>query len=183
MPVTGLGKDTIDIPEGVTVTIDDRTVTVKGPKATIFREFPVSKINMEIKDGQVHLTCILPKRKEYALLGTFRSHINNMVIGVTKGFEYKMKVVYSHFPVKTSVKGDKFVIENFLGEKHPRKASIIGDTKINVKGDDVILTGSNKEHVGQTAANIEQITGIKGYDPRIFQDGIYIVHKGGILNA
>ena len=116
-------------------------------------------------------------------MGTFRSHITNMIIGVTAGFEYKMKIVYSHFPVKTSVKGDKFVIENFLGEKYPRSASILGDTKISTKGDEVVLTGSDKEHVGQTAANIEQITRIKGYDPRVFQDGIYITQKGGHLNA
>ena len=127
--------------------------------------------------------CRKTKKKENALLGTFRSHITNMIIGATSGFEYKMKIVYSHFPVKTSVKGDKFVIENFLGEKHPRSASIIGDTKIVVKGDEVVLTGSNKENVGQTAANIEQITRIKGYDPRVFQDGIYMTQKGGVLDA
>ena len=182
MPVIGLGKETIDIPEGVIVTIKERTVTVKGPKATLTREFPVSKINMEIDGKQIVLSSRLPKRKENALLGTFHAHIKNMVIGVTRGFEYKMKVVYSHFPVKASVKDDQFVIENFLGEKHPRNTRILGETKIKVKGDDVVLTGPNKEHVGQTAANIEQITGIKGYDPRVFQDGIYITQKGGILD-
>ena len=178
MPVTGQGKDTVDVPEGVTVTIVDRTVTVKGQKVTLSREFPVSRINMSLVGNQVTLTCDLPKKKENALLGTFRSHITNMIIGVTDGFEYKMKIVYSHFPVKTSIKGDKFVIENFLGEKHPRTANILGDTKIVVKGDEVTLTGSDKEHVGQTTANIEQITKIKGYDPRVFQDGIYITGKG-----
>ena len=183
MPVTGQGKDTVDVPEGVTVTVVDRTVTVKGQKVTLSREFPVSRINMSLVGNQVTLTCDLPKKKENALLGTFRSHITNMIIGVTDGFEYKMKIVYSHFPVKTSVKGDKFVIENFLGEKHPRSANILGDTKIVVKGDEVTLTGSDKEHVGQTTANIEQITKIKGYDPRVFQDGIYLIQKGGVLNA
>ena len=180
MPVTGQGKDMVDIPEGVTVTIEDRKVTVKGQKVTLTREFPVSRISMTIQGSQVILICDLPKKKENALLGTFRSHITNMIIGVTGGFEYKMKIVYSHFPVKTSVKGDKFVIDNFLGEKYPRTASILGDTKITVKGDEVILTGPDKEAVGQTSANIEQITRIKGYDPRVFQDGIYIISKGAI---
>ena len=180
MPVTGQGKDMVDIPEGVTVTIEDRKVTVKGQKVTLTREFPVSRISMTIQGSQVILICDLPKKKENALLGTFRSHITNMIIGVTGGFEYKMKIVYSHFPVKTSVKGDKFVIDNFLGEKYPRTASILGDTKISVKGDEVILTGPDKEAVGQTSANIEQITRIKGYDPRVFQDGIYIISKGAI---
>ncbi len=183
MPVTGQGEKIVEIPEGVTITIDDRFVTVKGQKISLTREFPVSRISMSVKGNQVILTCTLPKRKENALLGTFRSHINNMIIGVTNGFEYKMKIVYSHFPVKTTVKGDEFVIENFLGEKHPRKAGIIGDTKIKAKGDEVIITGPNKENVGQTAANIEQVTKIKRYDPRKFQDGIYIVSKGGDING
>ena len=183
MPVSGQGKEIVDIPEGVTVTIVDRNVTVKGQKVTLTRELPVSRISMILQGNQVVLTCDLPKKKENALLGTFRSHITNMILGVTNGFEYKMKIVYSHFPVKTSVKGNEFVIENFLGEKHPRKADILGDTKINVKGDEVVITGPNKEHVGQTAANIEQVTKIKRYDPRVFQDGIYLTQKGGVING
>ena len=183
MPVTGQGSKTVEIPEGATVTIEDRLVTVKGPKATLSRELPVSRLNMKVEGSQVVLTCDLPKKKENALLGTFASHINNMIVVVTNGFEYKMKIVYSHFPVKTSVKDDKFVIENFLGEKHPRSADIIGETKVVSKGDEVTVTGPNKEHVGQTAANIEQSTNIKNYDPRKFQDGIYIIQKGGVLDA
>lgn len=183
MPVSGQGKEIVDIPEGVTVTIVDKNVTVKGQKVTLTRELPVSRIIMTVQGNQVVLTCDLPKKKENALIGTFRSHITNMIIGVTHGFEYKMKIVYSHFPVKTSVKGNEFVIENFLGEKHPRKADILGDTKIKVKGDEVIVTGHDKEHVGQTAANIEQVTKIKRYDPRVFQDGIYLTQKGGVING
>jgi large subunit ribosomal protein L6 len=89
-----------------------------------------------------------------------------------------MKIVYSHFPIKASVKGDMFVIENFLGERSPRKTKIVGDTKITIKGDEITLTGINIEDVGQTAANIELATRIKGFDPRVFQDGIYITSKG-----
>ena len=101
-----------------------------------------------------------------------------MIKGVKNGFEYRMKIVYSHFPMKTTVRKDGLYIENFLGESSPRKAKIIGSTKVQVSGDEVILTGNNKEDTGQTAANIELATNIKGYDPRVFQDGIYIVSKG-----
>ena len=100
-----------------------------------------------------------------------------MMEGVTNGFEYEMKIVHSHFPIKTSVKGDTFVIENFLGERSPRKAKILGDTKIQVKGNDVLVTGTDLEKVSQTAANIERATVIKGFDSRVFQDGIYITKK------
>ncbi len=121
----------------------------------------------------------MPRKKEKALLGTYGAHIRNMIVGVTKGYEYKMKIVFAHFPIKASVKGDTFMIENFLGEKHPRKARILGITKVNVKGDLVDLTGPDVEAVGQTAANIERATKIKGFDPRVFQDGIYIIQKPG----
>src|SRR4030065_2566176 len=90
-----------------------------------------------------------------------------------------MKMVSAPFPIKASVNGDTFMIENFLGEKYPRKAKILGATKVNVKGDLVDLTGPDVEAVGQTAANIERATKIKGFDPRVFQDGIYIIQKPG----
>ncbi len=183
MPVSGQAKDVMEIPKGVTVTVEGMKVTVKGPKGTLTREFPVSRISISKDASNVMLECELPKSKEYSLQGTIRAHIQNMFKGVTDGFEYRMKIVYSHFPVKAAVKGKDFVIDNFLGEKFPRKASILGDTKVTVKGDEVSLVGTDKELVGQTAANIEQATHIKDYDPRKFQDGIYIVKKGGKSNA
>ncbi len=111
-------------------------------------------------------------------MGTFASHIGNMIRGVTEGFSYTMKIVYAHFPVKVSVRGNKVVIENFLGERYPRTAQIRGQSKVEVKGDTLHITGANLEDVSQTAANIEQATRIKNKDPRVFQDGIYIVDKG-----
>ncbi len=101
-----------------------------------------------------------------------------MIKGVTEGFVYKMKIVYSHFPIKASVKGNEFIIENFLGEKSARKAKLFGNVKVTIKGSDVIIEGINREEVGQTAANIEAATKVKDKDVRVFQDGIYIVSKG-----
>jgi len=89
-----------------------------------------------------------------------------------------MKAVFSHFPMKIRVIGQTVDIENFLGEAVPRKARIVGDTKVNISGEMLKITGINKEHVGQTTANIEQATKIKKVDPRVFQDGIYIISKG-----
>ena len=112
-------------------------------------------------------------------MGTFVAHINNMIEGLTEGFEYKMKTVFSHFPIKTSVDGDEFVIQNFLGERSPRKAKIIEGVTVEAKGDDVTVTGIDKETVGQTVANIERATKVKYRDVRVFQDGVYLVSKGG----
>jgi large subunit ribosomal protein L6 len=102
-----------------------------------------------------------------------------MVKGVSEGFEYKMKTVFSHFPIKTSVEENEFVIQNFLGERAPRKAKILEGVTVETKGEDVTVTGVDKEKVGQTVANIERATAVKYRDIRVFQDGVYRTSKGG----
>ena len=159
----------IPIPEDVTVTINGSEVTVKGNGGEIKRNFNHNKITISNDEENVTVKVAFPNKKDKAMVGTIRSHISNMIYGVDHGFTYKMKIVYQ---------GKIVTIDNFLGERSPRKAKIIGDdVKVSVKGEDVTITGINKEHVGQTMANIEQATKIKGRDPRIFQDGIYLVDK------
>ena len=175
----GLLKDEIEVPEKVHVTLDGGVVKVKGPQGEISKRLSHPRVKLEMKGKHVIVSSEMPRKKEKALVGTYGAHIRNMFVGATKGFEYKMKIVYAHFPIKTAIKGDTFVVENFLGEKCPRKTKILGDTKVTVKGDQVLLNGPNIEDVGQTAANIERATKIKGFDPRVFQDGIYIVEKPG----
>ncbi|ADL58104.1 50S ribosomal protein L6 [Methanothermobacter marburgensis] len=176
MVLAAMIREEIPIPEDVNVTIDGE-VTVKGPKGELSRKFNHSEISMAVEDDKVVLEVKFPKKKDKAMIGTVKAHINNMIRGVTEGFTYRMKIVYAHFPMSVKVAGDKVLIENFLGERHPRTAKIVGDTKVQVKGDEVEVTGINKEHVGQTMANLEQATKIKGRDPRVFQDGIYLVSK------
>lgn len=177
--VKGLHTDEIDIPEKVQVALEGRLVKVKGPNGELSRELSSPYVRI-VKDGAaVVVANDTGRAKHRALVGTYASHIRNMIHGVTEGFECRMRIVYAHFPIKASMKGDGFVIENFLGEKHPRRAKVLGETKVAVKGDQVTVTGPDIEQVGQTAANIERATKIKGYDPRIFQDGIYITEKAG----
>ncbi len=175
--VLGLHTDEIEVPEKVQVAVDGGQVTVKGPLGEVSRRLLDTNVNVVKQDGSVLVVVNTGRAKHRALMGTFAAHIRNMMHGVTEGFECTMKIVYAHFPIKASVKGDTFVIENFLGEKHPRRADILGKTKVVVKGDQVVITGSDIEEVGQTAANIERATKIRGFDPRIFQDGIYITKK------
>ncbi|MCG2828964.1 50S ribosomal protein L6 [Methanothermobacter sp. K4] len=176
MVLAAMIREEIPIPDDVNVTIDGE-VKVKGPKGELSRKFNHSEISMAVEDDKVVLEVKFPKKKDKAMIGTVKAHINNMIRGVTEGFTYRMKIVYAHFPMSVKVAGDKVLIENFLGERHPRTAKIVGDTKVQVKGDEVEVTGINKEHVGQTMANLEQATRIKGRDPRVFQDGIYLVSK------
>jgi large subunit ribosomal protein L6 len=171
-------KDDILMPEGVTSSKEEDTLVIKGPLGENRREFKHYKLAMNVETGKVQIFVRLPSIKEKALCGTWSSHVRNMLKGAVEGFEYELKVVYAHFPIKTSLKGDIFFIENFLGERFPRTARIMPNVKIKTKGDQVLVSGINKEYVGQTAVNIELATKIKGYDPRVFQDGIYIVKKG-----
>ncbi|PKP59023.1 MAG: 50S ribosomal protein L6 [Candidatus Altiarchaeales archaeon HGW-Altiarchaeales-2] len=94
---------------------------------------------------------------------------------------YKLKLVFSHFPVSLESKGSELVIKNFLGEKAPRKAKILDGVDVKVKGKDLTVEGVDIEKVSQTAANIERAGKILHKDRRVFQDGIYIVEKDGVL--
>lgn len=177
MVVAAAIREEIEIPEGVEVIIDKNEVSVKGPNGKDSRVFTYPKVSIKEEDGSVVLETSFPKKKDKAMIGTTKAHISNMIIGVTDGFKYTMKIVFAHFPMTVKVNKDVVVIDNFLGERHPRQAKIIGDSKVVVKGDEVTITGINKEHVGQTMANLEQATKIKGRDPRVFQDGIYLISK------
>ena len=168
---------TVEIPEGVEGTLDGRVVTIKGEKGELVRDFSHAPINISLDGKTVIVQASWPRKKEAALVGTVRSHINNMIKGVTTGFTFKLKIVFSHFPITVKVQGKVLAITNFTGERSPRKAKIMGDTKVTIKGDDVIVQGINLEDVSQTAANIQNATKIKNKDPRVFLDGIYVFEK------
>lgn len=177
MVVAAAIREEIEIPEGVEVIIDNNVVSIKGPNGEDSRKFTYAGVSIKAEDDVVLLETAFPKKKDKAMIGTTKAHISNMIKGVTEGFTYTMKIVFAHFPMTVKVNGNIVNIDNFLGERHPRKANIVGDSKVSIKGDEVTITGINKEHVGQTMANLEQATKIKGRDPRVFQDGIYLISK------
>lgn len=162
------------IPENINVTVENKTVKVKGPKGELSKTFKYFfDIKIEKKDNKIIVISESDRKKVRAMIGTIIAHIRNMVDGVTEGFTLKMKVIYSHFPVTVKVEGNKVLINNFLGETLPRVANIVGDTKVQVNGQDITITGPSKDDVGQTCGNIEIACRISKYDRRIFQDGIY----------
>jgi large subunit ribosomal protein L6 len=165
---------TVKIPDGIEVGQDGNTVAVKGQKGELKREFRHFSVKLEKAGSEIKITSDGRGRKECAVIGTWEAHLKNMFTGVQKGYEAKMKMVYSHFPPKMSVDGKKFVVSNFLGEKRARAVEIEGNVKIDVKKDEITITGANKEEVGQAAASIEQMTKITRYDRRVFQDGCYL---------
>ncbi len=172
----------ITIPEGVNVevsgdTVSGYTVKVSGPLGENQRFLKFRGVYIEKEDGKIRVYTTEKKKKLRAMVGTFAAHIENLMRGVKEGFEYKLKIVYSHFPMKVRVEGNEVVIENFLGEKHPRRAKIVGRAKVSISGNEITVSGIDIEECGQTAANLEQATRIKRLDVRVFQDGIYIVKK------
>ena len=177
MPIAGEITETVAVPDGVSVRLDGSTLVLKGPNGTLSRAFAHPRLEISVDGTQVSIRCDRPRRQEKALIGTWRGHVRNMMVGVTSGWRCTMKVVFSHFPVKVQVKDGAVVIENFLGERHPRVAAILGDTKVEVKGDELVITGPDKEAVAQTAARVEQKTKIRRLDIRVFQDGIYLTEK------
>lgn len=167
----------IEIPDEIEVNINNFKVSVKGPKGNLERDFfsPLFRDDITIRkeNNKIFLSIKSEKRKIKSMFGTIESHIKNMFKGVTEGFTAKLKIVYMHFPMKVQVSGKEILINNFLGERVPRKAKIVGDCKVEVKGDIITVNGISKDDVGQTTANMERATWIKARDRRVFQDGIF----------
>lgn len=166
-----------EIPDGVDVQVDGDTVTVSAGDETVERTLAHPDVEIRVDDGTVVVSTDRAKRDVKAVVGTFAAHIENMIEGVSSGYEYTMEGFYQHFPMDLAVEGDEFVISNFIGERSPRRISIPEGVDVQVDGEDVVVRGADKEKVGQTAASIEQACHRGNRDPRKFQDGVYITER------
>ena len=177
MPKAVFVEKSVEAPEGVKLELKGMKVTVTGPKGSLDRNFNGEPVDMSFAKNKITLSVAFPRKKELAMLGTIQAHVNNMITGVTQGYTYKLTIVYSHFPITVEVKPQEVLIKNLYGQRNPRRAKILGETKVKVDGDELIITGINKEHVGQTSANIQEICKLRGKlhkDPRRFMDGIWL---------
>lgn len=168
----------ITIPAGVKVQLDGTTIRVTGPKGQLERSMRFPQLTVTCDGKEVIIATDSQRKEIVSMVGTFEAHTKNMCKGVLEGFEYRMKVVYSHFPIQLKLQGHRLEINNFLGEKKPRYAQIEEGVVAKVGTDEVVLNGINRELVGNSAANIEHATHIRNRDPRVFQDGIFIVQRG-----
>lgn len=170
----------IDIPSDVKITLHDKILEVKGPKGSVRKDLSKIPVDVSIDGNTLTIRPYIIKRvkkQHKAIVNTMQSIVKNMIEGVQHGYTYKLKIVFAHFPITVKVKDKQVLIENFVGERAPRVARIVGDCKVAVEGEDVIVKGISLEDVSQTAANIENATRIKGKDLRVFLDGIYIYAK------
>jgi large subunit ribosomal protein L6 len=167
----------LQIPDEVDAEIDHLELTVEGPNGSVTRRLWYPDVSVSVDGDVVVVESDEDDAKTMSTIGTFESHVRNMFHGVSEGWEYEMEVFYSHFPMQVDVEGDEVVIENFLGERAPRRTEIRGDTEVDISEETITLNGPDIEAVGQTAADIEQLTRVTDKDVRVFQDGVYITQK------
>ena len=177
----------------VEIEVKARRVKVTGKLGSLEREFThipmecrcVTKMEgeegEEVEKKYVQVDLWFATRKQLACVRTVCSHIENMIVGVTRGFLYKMRFVYSHFPINVSTSGDTVEIRNFLGERRVRKVKLPEGVKY-VRSEDtkdqIELSGIDITQVSLTAAKIQQATNVRHKDLRKFLDGIYVSEKG-----
>jgi large subunit ribosomal protein L6 len=143
----------VTIPKGVKAQLDGSLLRVTGTKGQLSRNMRFPQVVVICEGNEVTISTESKRKEINAMVGTLEAHTKNMCRGVSEGFEYRMKVVYSHFPIQAGVVA-------------------------KVANDEVVLIGIDRELVGNSAANIEHATHIRDRDPRVFQDGIYIVQRG-----
>lgn len=166
----------LQIPANTIVKLEGDLVKITQGPEEISVKFNTKKVSVVVSGNTVTIKPIKKLRRETnALIQSVCKHILNVFKGGTTPYQKKMQVVYAHFPISIEVKGKAINIKNFLGEKVPREAEIIGNTQVLVAGQDITVKGPDIDAVGQTVANIIQSVRIVGKDRRVFQDGIYIV--------
>merc|ERR1712227_790366 len=188
-------EEELEIPEGVTVAVKARIVTVTGPRGTLQKDLQHTNMSIRVLAPsdkavkpvhKVKLVVWHGARKHVACLRTVRSIIENMVTGVRYGFAYKMRLVYAHFPINVIIADDKKSVEirNFLGEKRVRHVQLLDGVTISEsksQKDEIVLEGNDVDMVSQSAASIHGQTLVRNKDIRKFLDGIYVSEKGTVL--
>ncbi len=176
-------SEVVEVPSNVKVEVVGSRVSVKGPLGALERDFGNVPVIIRLDGNTVVVESHFAGRREKALVGTIAGHIRNMITGVTRGWRYKLKIVYSHFPISVKVQGNQLVIENFLGRRSKITLEIPKGIKVSTTKDDIVVEGIDKELVSQFAANIELATTLRGEErisphgreggPGVL-DGIYV---------
>lgn len=168
----------VEAPASVTIKKEGNLIEVKGPLGTVKKDFTKLPATVTVQGNMITIKPYGTRKRDLAITNTARSIIGGMIKGVEKGYTYKLKIIFAHFPISVKVKGKEVHVENFFGERSARISRIIGEaTKVSIAGEDVVIQGPSLEDVSQTAANIELSTRTKGKDQRVFLDGLYIYSK------
>ncbi|HEX6282656.1 MAG TPA: 50S ribosomal protein L6 [Nitrososphaera sp.] len=168
----------VEAPASVTIKKEANVIQIKGTLGTVKKDFTKLPATVTVQGNKVTIKPYGTRKRDLAVTNTARSLIAGMIKGVEKGYTYKLKIIFAHFPISVKVKGKEVHVENFFGERSARISKIMGEaTKVSVVGEDVVIQGPSLEDVSQTAANIELSTKTKGKDQRVFLDGLYIYSR------
>ena len=171
-----IGNKSIVIPNGASVELVENTIVVKGPKGQLSFEVP-SCVNVEIKDNNVTFTRESDVKEHRSLHGTTRAIVNNMVVGVTEGFEKILEIEGTGY--RAQLQGKKLVVN--AGYSHPVELVIPEGLTVTVPNQtEIHVVGCDKELVGQFAAEVRIIRKPEPYKGKgIHYRGEYIRRKEG----
>ena len=171
-------------PEGVEISVKNRIVSVKGKRGSLTKDLSHLQLDFRVDKKNRVFTAIrwFGNKLDIAPINTAVSHVRNLVTGVTKGFRYKLRFAYAHFPINVSAEGQTVEIRNFLGEKRVRRQVVpkgikVYRTEAAKTKDELVVEGNDLEEVSRQAAVIHQLCLVKNKDIRKFLDGIYVQTK------
>ena len=169
----------IELPEDLKVTIKGSLVTIEGSKGSLTKDFENANVELKKLKNKINVRAFYINKKKKGSTLAVVGLIENMITGVTEGYTYKSKIIFSHFPITVEPDNKKRIItiKNLYGGRKHIVVPIVGsDTKVTVDKDDVIIEGIDKEAVGQTTANMREACRLRGKrkkDPETFMDGVW----------
>merc|ERR1711971_1239759 len=162
-----------------------KKVEVEGKHGKLTRDFKHLPIELwtAASGHEVRARMYFAKSKQLSMLRSVCSHINNLFDGVENKFEYRMRLVYAHFPINAAITNNGSTIElrNFLGEKIVRTVNMLPGVKVEKSAstkDEIVVTGADIDTTSRSAALIRQSCLVKDKDIRKFLDGVYVSSHG-----
>src|SRR5574339_512518 len=132
----------VEAPARVKISKEGNVVVVKGKLGTVKKDFRRLPATVTVDGNKITVKPYGKRKQDLAVTNTARSILESMITGVEKGYTYKLKIIFAHFPISVKVKGKEVQVENFFGERAPRVATIVGDTtKVVVAGEDLLVQG------------------------------------------
>ena len=184
---TLMQEEVVKVPKGIKISIKSKVVEVTGKHGSLKRSFKHLPIELRLANSnkEVRARMYFAKSKQLSMLNSCCSHIANLFTGVEQKFQYKLRLVYAHFPINVTItnNGGTVEIRNFLGEKIVRTVNMLSGVKIEKSAatkDELIVSGADIDLTSRSAALIHQSCLVKNKDIRKFLDGIYVSSHGAI---
>eukprot|EP00928_Gymnodinium_smaydae_P094728 TRINITY_DN79_c1_g1_i1.p1 TRINITY_DN79_c1_g1~~TRINITY_DN79_c1_g1_i1.p1 ORF type:complete len:189 (-),score=64.93 TRINITY_DN79_c1_g1_i1:131-697(-) len=180
-------ENSVKVPKGIKITIKAKKVEVSGKHGSLTRDFKHLPVELYTANNghEVRAKMYFAKSKQLSMLKTVCSHIQNLFDGVQKKYEYRLRLVYAHFPINANITngGKTIELRNFLGEKIVRTVNMLPGVKVEKSPstkDEIVVTGTDIDLTSRSAALIRQSCLVKNKDIRKFLDGVYVSSHGNV---